>query len=111
MHHYDDLLNDSLNEYAFGGDDRYIANLLLDRGVDEETINRILREVKKQRNTDKRRAGLKWMIGGASLILVGILFTWISSSKDSPVLFILYGAVFAGAISFMKGLIKFVFLW
>ena len=86
------------------------AQLVKD-GVDEDLIKEIMIQVEgktpqamEEKNTLDMRHGLYWLLGGISVSVVTYLIA--RSSKNGGIYIIAYGAVIAGAIQFLRALLK-----
>ncbi len=100
----EELLDDAVKMIADGYDNVYIELQFAEQGIDKATVQEVLKQVKSLRKTDRRRQGVKLMIGGLATVAVGVMFTLISHNSDSPVGYVLYGLIIAGFMSFVKGL-------
>jgi hypothetical protein len=101
---YETLLDEARKLFAQGRDNRYIELQFAERGVADAVIDRIIQEMNTLRRSDKRQAGFKKMIYGASFLAAGILFSLISMHSESPVRFVLWGLAMGGALVMIKGL-------
>jgi hypothetical protein len=101
---YDSLLNDAKTMYALGHDNKYIEFQFADQGVDDTTIDNLIKEINRLRKHNRRSRGRTLVIYGISLIAVAILFTLISYNSESPARFVLWGLAIGGVMTLVKGL-------
>ena len=98
------LFEEAKTLYAMGHDNKYIELQLADKGVDDTTIDEIIKEIKSLRKSNKKNHGIRLVIYSASIMAVGFLFTLLSYHSDSPVRFVLWGLVVSGVLTLIKGL-------
>jgi len=101
---YDDLLNEAKTLYASGHDDKYIEFQLAEKGVDDNTIDNIIKDLAILRRSEGKRRGWKLVIYGLSFLAIAFLFTLLSYESESPVRFVLWGLAISGVMTLIKGL-------
>lgn len=99
------LYDRAVNLWAEGHDNDYIRLQFLENGVEKATVDAVLKKLDGVRKADKRTKALKLIIGGVATIAVAFLFTFISFSDGSPVLYVLYGMMTLGVMVAAKGII------
>lgn len=102
-HNFDECLQEAKEMFAYGHDSKYIGFQLAEKGVPDEMIDEIIAEVKKLRKGVKKSIGMKQVIYGLSFIGAAILFTFISTDENSPVVYVLWGLAVVGVLTTMKG--------
>jgi hypothetical protein len=105
---HDDLLQDAQKLWHEGYDNEYIHGQLSEQGANEDSIQNVLKKVNVIRKSEKRRRGVKLMIGGLATIAVAFLFTLISFQDGSPIAYVLYGLMTAGVMTFAKGAVDMI---
>jgi hypothetical protein len=103
-----ELLEEAKKEFALGHDDMYISNQFAEQGVDDETIDKVLLEVKGLRNRINKQEGKRTVVYGLSFILVGLGATYFSTRWSSPVGYILWALPVFGVVATVKGISKIV---
>jgi hypothetical protein len=101
---YDSLLNEAKTMYALGHDNKYIEFQFADKGVDDNTIDNIIKDINSVRRHNKKSRGRKLVIYGLSFLGVAFLFTLISYNAESPTRFVLWGLAISGVTTLIKGL-------
>lgn len=99
------LYDRAVNMWSDGHDNDYIRLQFLENGVDKSIVDQVLKKLDGIRKADKRAKALKLIIGGAATIAIAFLFTLISFSDGSPVLYVLYGMMTLGVMVAAKGVI------
>lgn len=102
-HNFDDCLEEAKVMYANGHDNKYIGFQLADKGVPDEVIDEVVEAIKKLRKDVKKSVGMKQVIYGFSFIGVAILFTFISTDENSPIVYVLWGLSITGVLTLMRG--------
>ena len=101
---YDSLLNEAKTMYALGHDNKYIEFQFADKGVSDDIIDNIIRDINSLRKYNKKSRGRKLIIYGLSFLAVAFLFTLISYNSESPTRFVLWGLAISGVTTLIKGL-------
>ena len=105
---HDDLLQEAQKLWHSGYDNEYIHGQLSEQKADEDSIQKVLKEINTIRKSEKRRKGVKLIIGGLATIAVSFSFTLISFQEGSPVSYVLYGLITAGVMTFAKGVVDMI---
>ncbi|MCE3228795.1 MAG: hypothetical protein K0S32_3346 [Bacteroidetes bacterium] len=105
---FDELYDDAVRLYASGYDNDYIRSDFAEKNIDHETTEAVIKKIKTLRKAGKRRVGVKLMIGGLAAVLAGVAFTYFSFNSGSPVVYVLYGLIIAGFMTFAKGLVDMI---
>lgn len=105
---HDDLLQEAQKLWHAGYDNEYIHGQLSEQGANDDSVKQVLKEINSIRRSEKRRGGGKLIIGGLATIAVGFAFTLISFQEGSPVVYVLYGLITVGVMSFAKGVVDMI---
>ena len=101
---YNELLNDAKKMYALGHDNRYIELQFAEIKIDDNTIEKIIAEIKSLIKANKKSTGLKYVIYGASFLAVAFIFTLMSYNEGSPIRFVMWGLAISGVTTLVKGI-------
>lgn len=100
---YESLLKEAKTMYALGHDNKYIQFQFADKGVDNITIDNIVKDISSLRKQNKKHRGLKLVMYGISFLAVAFLFTLLSYDSESPTRFVLWGLAISGVTTLLKG--------
>lgn len=103
-HKYEDCYEEAKTMFANGHDNKYIGFQLADKGVSDEMIDEVILAIKKLRKDVKKSIGMKQVIYGLSFIVAAVLFTFISTDENSPILYVLWGLAVTGVLTLMRGI-------
>ncbi len=101
---FEELKEQAIKYWRSGFDEVYIVNQFAEKGVDNNTIDRVIYDVKKVKKAEMRGSGVKLFIYGLSFIIVGLGLTWWSTNWDFEYIFILWGLPVFGVMTAIKGL-------
>jgi len=106
---HDELLQEAQKLWHSGHDNEYIHGQLSELNADDDEVKRVLGEINSIRKSEQRRKGTKLVIGGLATVVIAVFFTWFSFSSDSPVVYVLYGMIVTGIMTFAKGVVDIIF--
>jgi hypothetical protein len=101
---YDNLLNEAKTLYALGHDNKYIEFQFAEQGIDDTTIDSIIKDINDLRKSNKKTRGIKLIIYGLSFISVALIITSITFKSEPPVSFIMWGMAISGVLTLVKGI-------
>ena len=81
-----------------------IAAHFKNAGVDEETVETIIRLLKKRRTAERSQWGTVMILAGVLLMGIGFFSSFILHGSNSSISFALYGLTTVGAIILLAGL-------
>jgi hypothetical protein len=96
------------NLWAGGEDAVYIELQLIEKGVERDLIDQLIKELKKKDKSAKRSSALKFMIGGLSTAIIAVVISFFTFESGSPYGYIMYGLIAAGMMTFAKGAVDFL---
>ena len=109
---YQDFLNEGKKAYVVNTDERYITLQLAEQGADDETIDKVLSELKKLKRYNRRQRGIKTLVAGLAVVVVGMFITfrtYLSEDQAMEVGFVTLGLLVAGVSLAAKGLVDMIF--
>jgi hypothetical protein len=101
---YESLLNEAKTMFASGHDNTYIDLQFAERGIDDDTIQKIIKEINSLKKHHKKRNGQKLIIYGLSFLAVAFIFTLLSYNPESPTKYVLWGLAISGVGTLIKGI-------
>ncbi|MCU0433352.1 MAG: hypothetical protein MUC87_07870 [Bacteroidia bacterium] len=76
------------------------------KGVDEATITALVDLIRKERYAIRRRRGVKLMLAGAVMLLLGFIITLAFVYSDKSIDYVMYGMTTVGIIIFLWGVVE-----
>lgn len=109
---YREFLNEGKKAYFVNRDETYIMLQVAEKGADDETIDRVLKEIKKLNRYNRRQRGIKTVLAGAAVVLIAMFITFKTYlSTDQPMQFGVFtlGLLVVGVGMAAKGITDMVF--
>jgi hypothetical protein len=75
------------------------------KGVNESTITTLVDLIRKERYAMRRRRGVKLMLAGAVMLLMGFVITLAFVYNDKSIDFVMYGMTLGGIAIFLWGVV------
>lgn len=81
-----------------------LLHILIKRGCDERSANEIIAELRKTNNLTKRQTGVKIIVFGCMILLVGFILTCACFHFNTPIHMIMYSFTTLGLLTLFVGL-------
>jgi hypothetical protein len=105
-HSEDPFWQEAYRMLKHGQDNSTITAHLLKKGADNETIAAIVDQLKPLRYAIRRGRGIKLILAGAGLLLLGFILTVVFFHNNQSIDYVMYGLTTIGIVILFWGVVE-----